>query len=50
MKTAILTDTNSGILEKDAQAFGVQVIAMPVLIEENTYFEGRNIEPSQLYE
>lgn len=50
MKIAIATDTNSGITRKDAQAIGLYLLPMPVLIEETLCLEGIDIQNSQLYE
>lgn len=48
MKVAILTDTNSGIDEIKAKELGIHVIPMPVLIEQQTFFEGRNLTNDRL--
>ena len=48
MKVAILTDTNSGIDETKAKELGIYVIPMPVLIEQQTFFEGRNLTNDML--
>ena len=48
MKVAILTDTNSGIDETKAKELGIYVIPMPVLIEQQTFFEGRNLTNDRL--
>lgn len=48
MKVAILTDTNSGIDETKAEELGIYVIPMPVLIEQQTFFEGRNLTNDML--
>ena len=50
MKTAIATDTNSGILQQQAQKLGVYVLPMPVIIEGKEYFEGVDITHGQLYQ
>lgn len=39
MKTAIITDSNSGITQAEGKALGVRVIPMPFIIENDTYFE-----------
>ncbi len=49
MKTAILTDTNSGILAKEAEALGIYVMPMPVLIDDQAFFEGENITEEAFY-
>lgn len=50
MKTAILTDTNSGIYSDEAQRLGIYVMPMPVIINSKTYFEGVNLTEDQLME
>lgn len=50
MKTAILTDTNSGIYLEEAQRLGIFIIAMPVIINDTTYYEGVNLTEEQLIE
>lgn len=50
MKVAITTDTNSGITQAEAEAMGVFVLPMPVMIGEKTYLEGVDIRNDQLYE
>lgn len=49
MKTAILTDTNSGILTKEAESLGIHVMPMPVLIDDEVYFEGESITEEEFY-
>lgn len=49
MRTAILTDTNSGISIKKAGELGIFIIPMPVVIGENTYLEYQNITHADLY-
>ncbi len=50
MKTAILTDTNSGILTKEAEELGIYVMPMPVLIDDKVFFEGENISEEDFYQ
>lgn len=50
MKTAIMTDTNSGISAEEGKKLGVYVLPMPVVIEDMSYLEGINITTEQLYE
>lgn len=38
-KIAILTDTNSGITPDQAAWYGIYLVAMPVIIDDETYFE-----------
>ena len=50
MRTAILTDTNSGLTVEEGKAAGIYVLPMPVIIEEKSYLEGIDITNEQLYE
>lgn len=50
MKTAILTDTNSGITVEAGRKSGIYVLPMPVIMEEKCYFEGVDITNRQLYD
>ncbi|MCD8206064.1 MAG: DegV family protein [Clostridia bacterium] len=59
MKTAIVTDSNSGITQKEGEELGVRVVPMPVLIEEKDengemnikqYFEDLTLTQEEFYE
>lgn len=50
MRTAVITDTNSGICAEDGKKLGIYVIPMPVLIDDVSYLEGIDITAEQLYE
>lgn len=50
MKTAIVTDTNSGISNQEAEKEGIFLIPMPVIIQETSYLEKIDIQTEQLYE
>lgn len=49
MKTAIVTDTNSGIFPEEGKELGVFVLPMPVIVEQNTYYEGVDLSSHDLY-
>ncbi len=49
MKTAVMTDTNSGITLKEAEENNIYLLPMPVIMDEQVYFEGKNIERNQFY-
>lgn len=49
MSVAIMTDTNSGISESEAKIMGIYVIPMPVLIDGDIYFEGKNLTEKDFY-
>ena len=40
MKTAVMTDTNSGIMKAEADSMGIFLIPMPVIIDDETHYEG----------
>ena len=51
LKTAIVTDSNSGIFQKEAAMLGdVYVIPMPFTIDEQTYFEDVNLTIPEFYQ
>lgn len=50
MKTAIVTDSNSGIFETEGRQIGVYVLPMPVLIDNEAYFEGQNLSSKLFYQ
>ena len=49
MKTAIVTDSNSGISQNEAGRLGAFVLPMPVIIEGHTYYEGIDLMPDQFF-
>ncbi len=49
-KIAIVTDSNSGITQKQAVDMGVTVIPMPFTIENEDYFEDINLTQEQFYQ
>lgn len=49
-KTAIVTDSNSGITQAEAKELGITVIAMPFYIQGTTYHEDINLTQEQFYE
>lgn len=40
MKTAVMTDSNSGISQQEADALGLFMMPMPVIIDGKTHYEG----------
>ncbi|MBQ4045829.1 MAG: DegV family protein, partial [Lachnospiraceae bacterium] len=49
MRTAILTDSNSGIFQKEAEELGIFTIAMPVIIDGAIRFEGIDIDEREFF-
>ena len=50
MKTAILTDTNSGLTVEEGEKRGIYVLPMPVIIDGDSYLEGVDITHDQLFD
>lgn len=50
MKTAIITDSNSGITQKEAKELGIQVASTPVLIDNEIFHEDITLTQEQFYE
>lgn len=50
MKTAIVTDSNSGITQALAKELGISVVPMPVLIDGELYFEDLTLSQEAFYE
>ena len=49
MKTAIMTDTNSGITKDTAEQLGIYVIHMPVIIDDTTFYENDTITEEEFF-
>lgn len=49
-KIAIITDSNSGITQKQGEELGIYVLPMPFTISEETYFEDINLEAEKFYQ
>lgn len=49
-KVAIVTDSNSGITQKQAEELGIFVLPMPFMIGEDEYFEDINLSQEEFYE
>ncbi|MGN0824635.1 MAG: DegV family protein [Candidatus Coproplasma sp.] len=50
MKTAIITDSNSGITQSEAKELGIFVVPMPFLIDGEQYFEDISLTQQEFYE
>ncbi len=48
-KVAIVTDSNSGITQKQAKKLGVAVLPMPFMINEETFFEDISLSQEEFY-
>lgn len=49
-KIAIMTDSNSGITQKEAEVLRIRVLPMPFLIDGETFFEEISLTQEQCYE
>lgn len=50
MKVAILTDSNSGITQKQGEEAGIYVIPMPFMMGDETYYEDISLTQKEFYE
>ncbi len=50
MSVAIVTDTNSSISVEEGKKLGIYVVAMPIIIDGTTFYEGENLDANTLYE
>lgn len=50
MSVAIITDSNSGISQQEANAAGINVIPMPFYINDELYYEGITMSQKEFYE
>lgn len=48
-KIAVVTDSNSGITQKQAEELGIRVLPMPFFINEKMYFEDITLTQEELY-
>ena len=49
MKTAIITDSNSGITQDEAKELGIFVVPMPVLVNGELFFEDLTLSQNEFY-
>ena len=47
-RVAIVTDSNSGITQAAAKEYGIYVLPMPFMINEETFFEDIDLTQDQL--
>ncbi len=47
---AIVTDSNSGITQKEAKELGIYVLPMPFMIEDEMYYEEKDLTQDAFYE
>jgi DegV family protein with EDD domain len=49
MRTAVMTDTNSGVQIKEAEDNNIFLLPMPVIMDDQVFFEGKDIDKNQFY-
>ncbi|MDE6937456.1 MAG: DegV family protein, partial [Lachnospiraceae bacterium] len=49
-RTAIVTDSNSGITQKEAKELGIRVLPMPFYINGELYFEDITLSQEEFYQ
>lgn len=49
-KIAFVTDSNSGITQRQAAEYGVHVLPMPFMIDDETFYEDINLDQKGFYE
>ena len=49
-KIAVVTDSNSGITQAQAKEYGIYVIPMPFMINEETFYEDITLTQEQFYQ
>ena len=49
MSVAIMTDTNSGISPEEGEQYGICVVSMPIIIDDEEFFEYENITGETLF-
>ena len=50
MKTAIVTDSNSGITQMQAGELGISVLPMPFMIDGEDHYEDIDLTQKEFYE
>ena len=48
-KVAVMTDSNSGITQKEAQRLGIRVVPMPFYIDGELYYEDITLTQEEFY-
>ena len=48
-KIAILTDTNSGLSPEQADAHGIELVPMPVMLNDEIFFEHQTITQEDFF-
>lgn len=49
MRIAVITDSNSGMSSEEAERLGVFVVPMPVVVDGETFYEGKNLTQEDFF-
>ena len=49
-RVAVVTDSNSGITQKEGKALGIRVLPMPFMIDGETFYEDISLTQEEFYE
>lgn len=49
MRIAVMTDSNSGITQTEADSLGIFLVPMPIIIDGETFYEGVNLTQDYFY-
>ena len=49
-RTAIMADSNCGIMPEEEPHYGIHILPMPIIIDGKTYFEGIDITMEEFYQ
>lgn len=49
-RTAIMADSNCGIMPEEEPHYGIHILSMPIIIDGKTYFEGIDITMEEFYQ
>ena len=50
LKVKVITDSNSGLTQNDAEKYGISVLPMPFTIDGEEFFEEISISQEEFYE
>ena len=50
LRTAIMADSNCGIMPEEESHYGIHILPMPIIIDGKTYFEGIDITMEEFYQ
>ena len=50
MSVAVVTDSNSGIFQAEGKKYGITIIPMPFIVDDEEYFEDVNLTQEQFFE